>query len=645
MGDEKPVADLIAESLALERATADMGAALKIARQAQALADAQGSPAEQAAARVAVARFRFRMGQYAAAQELAEQALAITTPFADETAAVHIDALLMLGMCTSENGEMAATEQYYRQAADLAREIAHPLFRLRALHNLATGVYGPRGQFDLAQASDEEACQVARQHGLHEWLYFPLITLAWNFQTSGQTQRARNVLEELQRVSSPEAGGMAYYELYSAQVDMDEGCLDTYLDHLGRARTIAERTGDPGLNVEFRLGLSRGYRLAGQLAQARAWVEDALAFIGRVGYPSKQAEALVERGRLAWLQGDCAAAEADWWQAEHLFLPSNAAYELAEIALLRAAMLHQQELPDAPRAWLDCTRQVRERGYYFLLQRERSLAYPLIAAYLNSPDPALSEASAALLPHLQDAPPPPLRIHLLGQMQAWQGKRPIPRQELRLRRAGELLGLLLTTPGGMLTFDQVSEALCSDKDLDAAQHFYHHATSALRRALEPDLPDKRFPSRYLEVDEGCVRLRLPPGSWIDNAVFEEHCLRKEWQAAADLYRGDFLPEFRYADWAAAYRERLSERYHEALLALAQARLDAGDFSAALELARRLMARDPWHEGAAGAAMRACLGLNDRSAARRVYKRLEKTLADELGVEPPAELQALYRACK
>ena len=46
MGDEKPVADLIAESLALERATADMGAALKIARQAQALADAQGSPAE-----------------------------------------------------------------------------------------------------------------------------------------------------------------------------------------------------------------------------------------------------------------------------------------------------------------------------------------------------------------------------------------------------------------------------------------------------------------------------------------------------------------------------------------------------------------------------------------------------------------------
>jgi DNA-binding SARP family transcriptional activator len=645
MSQGKSVSELIAESLALERATADMGAALKVARQALKLADEEGSPVDRAAARVAVARFRFRMGQYAAAQDLAQQALELTSPFSDETAPAHVDALLMLGMCASENGEPVATEQYYRSAADLAREIAHPLMRLRALHNLATGVYGPRGQFDLAQAADEEACQIARQYQLHEWLYFPLITLSWNFQVTGQVQRARLALEELRQVSSPEAGGTAYYELFSAQVDMDEGNLDTFIERLGRVRAIAERTGDPGLNVEFRLALCRGYRLAGQLANARAWVEDALAFIERVAYSIKLAECLVERGRLAWLQGLCVAAEEDWQQAEDVFTSTGGAYDLATIALLRAAMFHQQEHPTAPQAWLDAARQIGAQGYYFLLQRERSLVYPLLAAYLNSRDPALAEASASLLTHLQNVPPPPLRVHLLGEMRVWQGNRRIDKQELRLRRAGELLGLLLITEGSILAADEVSEALCPKKDIEAARHIYHHATSALRRALEPELPDKRFPSRYLDVEEGFVRLHLPPGSWVDSFAFEALCKKRDWEAAVALYRGDFLPEYRYADWAATYRERLAERYHDALLALAQARLEQADWPSALELARRLIARDPWNETAVSVAMRACLGLNDRSAARRYYQRLQKTLQEELGVQPQEELQALYQSCR
>jgi hypothetical protein len=68
----KSVAELIEEALSVERATADMAAALKLTRQALSLADELGKLAEMAAARVAVARFRFRLGQYAAAQELAQ---------------------------------------------------------------------------------------------------------------------------------------------------------------------------------------------------------------------------------------------------------------------------------------------------------------------------------------------------------------------------------------------------------------------------------------------------------------------------------------------------------------------------------------------------------------------------------------------
>jgi DNA-binding SARP family transcriptional activator len=101
----------------------------------------------------------------------------------------------------------------------------------------------------------------------------------------------------------------------------------------------------------------------------------------------------------------------------------------------------------------------------------------------------------------------------------------------------------------------------------ASRTSFHQATSALRRALEPDLPDK-FPSRYLKVDEGQAKLCLPPGSRIDYQDFETRCKQGEWQAALSFYAGDLLPEFRYADWAIAQRQRLMQDYQRALLAWA-----------------------------------------------------------------------------
>ena len=171
----------------------------------------------------------------------------------------------------------------------------------------------------------------------------------------------------------------------------------------------------------------------------------------------------------------------------------------------------------------------------------------------------------------------------------------------------------------------------------------HHATSELRRILEPELPDRRFPSRYLETNDGQVRLRLPPGSWMDFIAFERALKEQDWEQALALYGGEFLPEYRYAEWAAAPREDWEMGLRTALLALAHNRLSRKDDASALDFARRLIALDPWHEEAVLAAMRACQGLNDLSLARRLYRRLEATLADELGIEPQENLQALYRS--
>jgi len=205
-----------------------------------------------------------------------------------------------------------------------------------------------------------------------------------------------------------------------------------------------------------------------------------------------------------------------------------------------------------------------------------------------------------------------------------------------------LLGLLLIASGHSLPHEQISESLWPNKEPSSAQTLLHQASSALRRALEPDLPEK-FPSRYLRVEVGRIALILPPGSEVDYEIFERHILHEVWEAALAIYRGDFLPEYRYVDWCAAQREWLRQDYQTALLAMARRWIAEGRFRESLDACRKVLAVEPWQEEAVLLGMQAWAGLGNTTAALRLYRTLEKTLREDLGVAPQAELQAYYQA--
>jgi len=631
------VADLIDESLALERA-GDIAGALGRAREALDVARPQGDPEATASALVAVARFRHRLGQYLATRALAEEALALAPP---ETPA-QADALLMLAMCAAETEFLVEAEGYYRRAIDLAREIGYHLLRFRVLNNLAVGVYFSRGQFDLAEAALQEALRLGRDLREDDRLPYTLLALAWLYQFTGQRQRTRETLAELDKVAYRVAGARGYHANLSALLALDEGDLDAAPPLFAAARSVAEAIGEPRLNVETRLGLSRYHRLAGDPATARTWADEALALTTRVGFSLLQGRALIERGRTHWDVGNGAAAERDFRAAGEVLTPLEADFDLARAALFLAALLHDQQRPEARQVWQDAARRIIGGGYAFLLEQERALAFPLVAAHLNDPDPETAALSAALLTHLERVPPPPLQVVTLGRFAVRQGARVVPEAAWRQRRAGELFRLLLVSHGQALSRDEVIEAFWPEKSPEAANTPFHQATSALRRALEPDLPDK-FPSRYLEVEGGRVALHLPPGSWVDCAAFEQHVRQGEWEAAVALYGGDLFPDDRYADWAAAPRERLAQMFVAAALTLARAALDAGHPQEALNAARRVLETDPWQENAVLVGMKACLALDDRAGALRLYRSLERALRQDLDVAPQAELQTFYRS--
>jgi len=342
--------------------------------------------------------------------------------------------------------------------------------------------------------------------------------MSWIYWLTGQRIQAAVSARELAELAQPGSMGAAYAGCIRANLGLDDGNFEEARRLFSEARSAAEAIGAPDLNVYVRLGLSRLQRQCGNFSEAAQWAEDARKLAGRVDYPQLAGQSLIELARAAWASGDEAGAAAYLVQACAALEPIQANFDLCRARLYLAALPGPNSPADA---WTEALSGILEHDYIFLAYQERRLVYPLLAASLESNDFRLSQASAALVEQMQRVPPEPLRIVTLGGLAVWQAGRAIPRAELARRRAGELLALLIVSPGRCLSYDQVGEALGPEQDFEWAKMTFQHATSSLRHALEPELPDRRFPSHYLEVNEGQVRLALPPGSRLDLDAFQE----------------------------------------------------------------------------------------------------------------------------
>jgi DNA-binding SARP family transcriptional activator len=213
--------------------------------------------------------------------------------------------------------------------------------------------------------------------------------------------------------------------------------------------------------------------------------------------------------------------------------------------------------------------------------------------------------------------------------------------------AQRLLRLLLVRRGDPVPEDDLLEALWSGKPADSARRGLQTTVSAIRGVL--DVPGA--PSR-IEVSERTYALRLRDGDTVDADAFEaaaELALATDGpdrlpalRAAAERWTGEPLPEERYSDWAAAYRERLIDRYIAVLTALTRLHERVGDHAGAADLAREVVDIDGLNEGAHRALMVAYARAGRTGHALRQYLECRRALVEGLGVEPSeatSELQA------
>lgn len=212
------------------------------------------------------------------------------------------------------------------------------------------------------------------------------------------------------------------------------------------------------------------------------------------------------------------------------------------------------------------------------------------------------------------------------------------RVELALRKAAALL-IYLAEAGGPVARDVAATLLWPEADVEAAR-------ARLRRTLYKI--GIAFGGEVIAASATSLVLSSSLFVETDSGAFEHACDAGLLDAAADLYRSDYLAGFslpdcpEFEEWVFFRREALRSRLVQALERLVEASIAGGEPRAAVVHATRLAALDPLSESAHRHLIRSHLAAGDRAAAERQVETCARLLRDELGIAPDPATLALVR---
>jgi DNA-binding SARP family transcriptional activator len=250
---------------------------------------------------------------------------------------------------------------------------------------------------------------------------------------------------------------------------------------------------------------------------------------------------------------------------------------------------------------------------------------------------------------------PVLRIYVLGQFRvdrkngdSWST---IDSRFWRRRRASALLGCLISSPGRKLGREQLMDLLWPDLDVHVAANRLNGAVHELRQILDPHIT-RPASSRLLRLERDILELADNTQIWIDAEAFDE--LLKEARASSDpdktehlleeaalLYRGGYLLEELYSEWAGQRRDALHRNWVGLLLDLAELQIERGSFPQAIETLNRLRSVELTNETALQRLMQLFTQLDRRGEALQMYRQHAEMLERDYEDQPLPETRQLY----
>ena len=274
-----------------------------------------------------------------------------------------------------------------------------------------------------------------------------------------------------------------------------------------------------------------------------------------------------------------------------------------------------------------------------------------------APDPAARDTAADAEPAPERpgtaaAPvqsPPQLAVHLLGTLCAAIGD--VAVEDWPSARCRSLFGYLLTHRAPWPAREVLMEVFWPGSSPEASRNSLNVAIHGLRRTLRAitDTPvivhgggsygishDLKL---WLDIDG--FESRVASGRHHEGAGETDKAMR-DYEFADGLYRGDFMAEDPYEEWAALTRERLRLAHLDVLGRLSNLYFDAGRYTACAALCQRIVERDPCREDAHRRLMRCYSRQGQPHLALMQYRACARALASELGVETDPATTELHQ---
>jgi|GEM_PF-3280926 len=304
-----------------------------------------------------------------------------------------------------------------------------------------------------------------------------------------------------------------------------------------------------------------------------------------------------------------------------------------------------------------------------LVEQERTIAYgdpahgvrvDTVTGETNPDRDSAARVDAALIAVPGPGPLPPdarsgLAVRCLGQFGAWVDGREVAVTAWHKSKALRLFKLLLTYRERWLPVEQVLEMLWPEMDAESGLANFRVTLHYARRALRSSDTLTRARQFILYEHRRCrVNPRLL--SWVDADEFSTLAragadraaagdvtgAMEAYVRAAELYRGDFLPDDVYEDWAQPTREHLRRQVVGIHEWLATRHAGQGNHRDAAGYLRQAVALDPYREDLHRELMLELAADGRIVEALQQFRRCEQALVKELGIGPAAETLDLYR---
>jgi len=243
-----------------------------------------------------------------------------------------------------------------------------------------------------------------------------------------------------------------------------------------------------------------------------------------------------------------------------------------------------------------------------------------------------------------------LRLYLTGRLTAELADRRFDERRLPGRQGRRALVYLALERARPVAIDELADAVWGISPSGAWETALSAIVSKLRASL-------RGLDQHCTVTTvaGCYQLSLPHDAWVDVEAARDALDQAEghvragrtkaaWgpaNVAASIAARPFLPGVD-AVWIARERATLRDVRVRALECLAAIALANGEHPLAAQLAREVVELEPFRETGWRWLMQALAGGGNRAEALRAYAQCKKLLADELGVAPAPETEAIVK---